>query len=172
MMAHLAQENKDSVGLAVIGEEVRTWMEPTGSKTFTFRFLEELANVEPRKQIRWEETTNFIIPRLGKASYVIIISDLEGDQDDFLEAMKIYRSHKHRIFVISPFGPWFETKAYDLSPTDRIIGEAIQEGLVSKRKELFKLITKFNAAAISVGPDDMLANVMSEFQKLKASSGA
>jgi hypothetical protein len=99
-----------------------------------------------------------------------MISDLEGDQDDFLEAMKVFRSHKHRMFVISPFGPWFETKTWDLSPTDRIIGEAIQEGLVSQRKEVFKMVQKFDAAAISVGPDDMLANVMTEFQKLKQRS--
>ncbi|OLS23502.1 MAG: hypothetical protein HeimC2_26050 [Candidatus Heimdallarchaeota archaeon LC_2] len=167
MMAHLAMESKDTIGLAVAGEDVRTWMEPTGSKTFLFRFLEELANVEPEGQMRWEETANFIVPRLGKASYVIIISDLEGNTDDFLEALKIFRSHKHRIFVISPFGPWFETKTWDLSPTDRIIGEAIEEGLVSQRKEVFKMVTKFDAAAISVGPDDILANVMAEFQKLK-----
>jgi uncharacterized protein (DUF58 family) len=171
MMGHLAMENKDMVGLAVLDSEVRTFMEPTGSKTFLFRFLEELANVTPQNEIQWEETAEFLIPRLGKAGYIIILSDLEANHDDFLEAMKKYRSHKHRLFVISPFGPWFETRSYDLSPTDRIIGEAIQEGLVSKRKELFKLLQNFNAAAISVGPDDMLANVMTEFQKLKASSG-
>jgi uncharacterized protein (DUF58 family) len=171
MMGHLAMENKDMVGLAVIDSEVRTWMEPTGSKTFLFRFLEELANVKAQSDTRWSEATNEIIPRLGKASYVIILSDLEGDQDDFLEAIKTFRSHKHRIFVISPFGPWFEARSYDLSPTDRIIGEAIQEGLVSRRKELFKLLHNFDSTAITVGPDDMLANVMAEFQKLKARSG-
>ncbi len=85
--------------------------------------------------------------------------------------MKKFRSHKHRLFIISPFGPFFETKSYDMSVTDRIIGEAIQEGLVTKRKELFKKLQNFEAAAVSVGPDDMLANVMAEFQKLKASSG-
>jgi uncharacterized protein (DUF58 family) len=170
MMAHLAMENKDTVGLAVVGEDVTTWMEPTGAKTFLFRFLEELANVEPRGVTHWENVANFIIPRLGKASYVIILSDLEGDEEDFIEAMKIFRSHKHRLFVISPFGPWFETKHYDLTPTDRIIGEAIEEGLVSKRKELFKKASKFDAPAISVGPDDMLANVMTEFQRLKQQS--
>ena len=171
MMGHLAMENKDMVGLAVIDSEVRTFMEPTGSKVFLFKFLEELANVNPQGETRWEETANFLIPRMGKASYVIILSDLEGNQNDFLEAIKMYRSHKHRLFVISPFGPWFESRGYDLSPTDRMIGEAIQVGLVSKRKELFKLLQNFNATAISVGPDDMLANVMAEFQKLKASSG-
>jgi uncharacterized protein (DUF58 family) len=170
MMAHLALENKDTVGLAVADSEVRTFMEPTGSKTFLFRFLEDLANVESRGQTNWTKTAEFLLPRLGKASYVIILSDLEGDHDDFIEAMKKFRANKHRVFIISPFGPWFETQSYDLSPTDRIIGEAIQESLVVKRKELFKKLQNFEAPAISVGPNDMLANVMAEFQKLKASS--
>ncbi|MCY3414809.1 MAG: hypothetical protein INQ03_24375 [Candidatus Heimdallarchaeota archaeon] len=58
-----------------------------------------------------------------------------------------------------------------MSATDRIIGGAIQEGLVTKRKDHFKLLKNFEAAAISMGPDDILADVMVEFQRLKASSG-
>ncbi len=171
MMAHLAMENKDTVGLAIANNEVRSFIEPTGSKSFLFRFLEELANVNAENRIKWEETANYLIPRMGKASYVIIISDLEGDHNDFLEAMKIFRSHKHRLFIISPFGPWFDAQSYDLTESDKIIGEAIVMDLITKRKNLFKKLQKYEAVAISVGPDDILANVMQEFQRLKASSG-
>ncbi|MDH5401077.1 MAG: DUF58 domain-containing protein [Candidatus Heimdallarchaeota archaeon] len=174
MMAHLAMENKDTVGLAVINERFdhNKFLEPTGSKTFQFKFLELLANVKAEKKIKWIDTCESVVTNLGKASYVIIVSDLEGSHTEFLEGIKKLRASKHRIFVISPFGPWFETKSWDLTPTDRIIGEAIEEGFVEKRKQLFKKITKFEGSAISVGPNDMLANVMSEFQKLKAMSGA
>jgi hypothetical protein len=72
--------------------------------------------------------------------------------------------------VISPFGPWFETQRYDLTPMDILIGEAIQDGLVQKRTDLFKKLTNYEAPAISVGPNDMLANVISEFQKIKRNS--
>jgi uncharacterized protein (DUF58 family) len=171
MMAHLAMENKDTVGLAVMNEEVTSYIEPTGSNTFLYRFLEELANIQADHEARWQNAASYLIPRMGKASYVIILSDLEGDPDDFLEAMKMFRAHKHRLFIISPFGPWFETKSYDLTSTDRIIGDAIVEDLVLKRKELFKKLQNYEAPAISVGPDDMLANIMTEFQKLKARSG-
>ena len=170
MMAHLANENKDTVGLCVADSEVRTWMEPTGSKSFMFQFLEELANVDSQGEANWSKTADYILPRIGKASYVIIISDLEGDDTDFLEACKKFRSNKHRLFVISPFGPWFETQQYDLSPMDRLIGEAIQDGLVQKRAELFKKLSGYEAPTISVGPNDMLANVMAEFQRIKQSS--
>ena len=170
MMAHLAIENKDTVGLCVADQEVRDWLEPTGSRNFMFRFLEVLANVEPRSEISWTGTADYLLPRIGKASYVIILSDLEGDPNDFIEACKKLRAAKHRLFVISPFGPWFETQQYDLTPMDRIMGEAIQDGLVQKRSELFKKLQNYEAAAISVGPNDMLANVMAEFQRIKQSS--
>ncbi|MHA2504669.1 MAG: DUF58 domain-containing protein, partial [Candidatus Kariarchaeaceae archaeon] len=102
MMAHLANENKDTVGLCVANTEVRTWMEPTGSKSFMFQFLEELANVEPEGETNWSKVADYVLPRIGKASYVIILSDLEGDEQDFLEACKKFRANKHRLFVISP----------------------------------------------------------------------
>lgn len=171
MMAHLAMENKDTVGLSVVNKEVESFIEPTGSKTFLFRFLEVLANVEPKGETRWQNAAKYILPRLGKASYVIILSDLEGDRRDFMEAMKQFRANKHRIFVISPFGPWFETQGYELTQTDKIIGEAIQDSLIQKRKEIFKTLENYEAAAISVGPNDMLANVMTEFQRIKQASG-
>jgi len=172
MMAHLAMENKDTVGLAVADTDVHTFLEPTGSKTFLFQFLEALANVNPKGEIRWEKTAEYLLPRIGKATYIIVLSDLEGDEEDFLEACKKLRANKHRLFVISPFGPWFETQKYDLTPMDRLIGEAIQDSLVQKRSELFNKLQNYEAASISVGPNDMLANVMAEFQKIKQSSGA
>lgn len=172
MMAHLAIENKDTVGLCVADQEVRSYLEPTGSRNFMFQFLEVLANVEPQSEIAWTKAAEYLLPRIGKASYIIILSDLEGDPTDFIEACKKFRANKHRLFVISPFGPWFETQQYDLTPMDRVIGEAIQDGLVQKRSELFKKLQNYEAAAITVGPNDMLANVMAEFQRIKQSSGA
>ena len=170
MMANLALEGKDTVGLVVADEEVRHFLEPTGSKSFLYQFLDTLANVVPQNEIAWTKIADYLLPRIGQACYLVILSDLEGDPTDFMEACKKFRAGKHRLFVISPFGPWFETQRYDLTPMDILIGEAIQDGLVQKRSDLFKKLTNYEAPAISVGPNDMLANVISEFQKIKRNS--
>ncbi|NBU51888.1 MAG: hypothetical protein EBS24_04585, partial [Chitinophagia bacterium] len=119
-----------------------------------------------QNEIAWTKIADYLLPRIGQACYLVILSDLEGDPTDFMEACKKFRAGKHRLFVISPFGPWFETQRYDLTPMDILIGEAIQDGLVQKRTDLFKKLTNYEAPAISVGPNDMLANVISEFQKI------
>lgn len=170
MMAYLALEKKDSVGLTTFDEEVDVYMEPSGNQNFMYRFLEELANIKPKGQGKLQKAVEYLIPRLGKATYMIILSDLEGSNEEVIEAVKMLRAHKHRVFIISPFGPWFETRMSELSATDRLIGEAIQESLITRRKELFKLLTGLDTISLSVGPDDMLANVISEFSKLKAHS--
>ncbi len=170
MMAYLALEKKDTVGLCVYNEEVETLMDPSGSQAFMFQFLNALALVTPKGQARMLKAVEYLLPRLGKATYIIIISDLESPREEIIEAVRKLRSHKHRVFIISPFGPWFETRISELSPTDRLIGEAIQESLINDRKELFKLLQGLDTVGISVGPDDMLANVISEFSKLKARS--
>ncbi len=170
LMAYLALEKKDTVGLVVFDREVRTYMEPSGSQSFMYQFLEQLANITPQGNPNIVAVVEDLLPRLTKASYFVIFSDLEMPQEDILDAMRKLRAHKHRVMIISPFGPWFETRVSELSPTDRMIGEAIQEGLISKRQELFKMLRGLDVISISVGPDDMLANVMAEFSKIKATS--
>ncbi len=167
LMAYLAQEKKDTVGLFVFDKEPRTWMEPKSSQSFMFQFLEALANINPQNSPDVLGATEYLVPRLNKASYIVLFTDLEYPSEDLLESMKKLRAHKHRVTIISPFGPWFESKLADLTPTDRIIGEAIQESLIARRTELFKKLRGFDVLSISVGPDDMLANVMTEFSKMK-----
>ncbi len=111
-----------------------------------------------------DQIADYLLPKIGQACYLVILSDLEGDPTDFMEACKKFRAGKHRLFVISPFGPWFETQRYDLTPMDILIGEAIKM-VWYKRADLFEKLTNYEAPAISVGPNDMLANVISEFQK-------
>lgn len=168
LMAYLALEKKDSVGLVVFDREMRTFLEPSGNQNFMYQFLENLANITPQGRPDIVKVVEDLIPRMTKASYFVIFSDLEMNRDDILEAMRKLRAHKHRVMIISPFGPWFEARVSELSPTDRMIGEAIQEGFISQRSELFKLLRGLDVLSISVGPDDMLANVMAEFSKMKA----
>ena len=170
MMAYLALEKKDTVGLCVYNEEVEQLLEPSGSQSFMFQFLNALALVTPKGQSRLLNAVEYLLPRLGKATYIIIISDLENPREEIIESVKKLRSMKHRVFIISPFGPWFETRISELSPTDRLIGEALQESQINERKELFKLLQGLDTIGISVGPDDMLANVIAEFSKLKSRS--
>jgi uncharacterized protein (DUF58 family) len=170
MMAYLALEKKDTVGLCVFDEEVRTYMEPSGSQSFMYRYLEEMANIKPQGHGKLEEAVDYLLPRIGKASYIIILSDLEMGSEEVVEAVKKLRANKHRVFIISPFGPSFETRISELSVTERLIGEAIEISYQEQRKNLFKMLKGLDTTVISVGPDDMLANVISSFSKLKSTS--
>lgn len=170
MMAYLALEKKDTVGLCIYDDEVRQFLEPSGSQAFMFQFLETLANVTPNGQGNLGTAVDYLLPRLNKASYIVLLTDMERPRDEIIGAIQKLRAHKHRIFIISPFGPSFETRISELDQFDRLVGMAIQESLIADRSELIKLLRGTGTTALSVGPDDMLANVMSEFSKLKASS--
>ena len=62
MMANLALEGKDTVGLVVADEEVRHFLEPTGSKSFLYQFLDTLANVVPQNEIAWTKIADYLLP--------------------------------------------------------------------------------------------------------------
>ncbi len=167
LLAHVAMEKRDMVGMLQFDEKVRAWLEPTNNPKTMFRIMESLAYAIPQGRKRYAQAAEYVVKRLKRASLFVIISDLEGRPEDILEAVRKLRSHKHQAIVISPFGPWFEIRRHELSPTDRLIGEAIVEEQIARRRELFKKLQKYEVPAISVGPDDFLPTVLQQFNAAK-----
>ena len=167
LLAHVAMEKRDMVGMLQFDEKVRAWLEPTNNPKTMFRIMESLAYAIPQGRKRYSQAAEYVVKRLKRASLFVIISDLEGRPEDILDAVRKLRSHKHQAIVISPFGPWFEIRRHELSPTDRLIGEAIVEEQIARRRELFKKLQKYEVPAISVGPDDFLPTVLQQFNAAK-----
>ncbi|MHA1911214.1 MAG: DUF58 domain-containing protein [Candidatus Kariarchaeaceae archaeon] len=167
LMTFLALEKKDMIGLAVVDEEVREWIQPTGNQKVINQVLDVLAYVQPRGENRWSESIDYLISRQRRSCLFVIITDLEAHPEDILDAVRKLRVHKHHVIVISPFGPWFEIVSHELDPTDKLIGEAIVEELIGMRRELFKKLQAYNCTVISVGPDDMLPVVMQQFARAR-----
>lgn len=167
LLAHLGWEKKDMVGLVVYSDKVHEYIEPTGNRGQFLVFLEALARVEPKGRSNLEAAVEFVNRRLTRASFFVFLSDLEGDPRRVFEAVKYARARKHRVSIIAPFGPWFEIASYELSPIDRLIGEAITENLLKKRRILFNKLRNYEVSPVSVGPDDFLPTVMAEFNRAK-----
>jgi len=155
------------VGLSVVDEEVREWIEPTSSQRVINQVLDVLAYVQPRGENRWSETIDYLISRQKRSCLFCIISDLESHPEDILDAIRKLRVHNHHVIIISPFGPWFEIVSHELDPTDKLIGEAIVEELIGMRRELFKKLQAYDCTVISVGPDDMLPTVMQQYARAR-----
>lgn len=167
LFIHLAFEKKDLVGLCVYDNEVRAWVDLTSVPTRLFQFLETLAHVKPHGEANLEKAVDYALQRVKRASYFVILSDLESHPDKVLAAVRRARARKHTITVISPFGPWFEIVSQQLSPAQQLIGYALTEKQLGERQILYKALRRYDALAITVGPDDFLPTVMSQFNRMQ-----
>ncbi len=167
LLIHLAFEKHDMVGLCIYDSKVRNWVELTSTRTRLFSFLEALAHAKPKGEADLENAIEYATQRIRRASYFVVLSDLESHPQKVVAAIRKARGRKHQVTVISPFGPWFEIISQQLSPVEQLIGFAMVEKQLGERYRMFKAIRKFDATTISVGPDDFLPTIMAQFRKMQ-----
>jgi uncharacterized protein (DUF58 family) len=167
LMIHLAFEKRDLVGLCIYDDEVRNWVDVTSTRSRLFQFLEALAYAKPQGESDLETAIEYILKRVKRASYIVILSDLESHPERVIRAIRRARARKHNITVISPFGPWFEIISQQLSPVEQMIGHAMVEKQLGERQNMFKILRSYDSVSISVGPDDFLPTIMAQFNRMQ-----
>ncbi|MCG3222487.1 MAG: DUF58 domain-containing protein [Candidatus Heimdallarchaeota archaeon] len=167
LMIHLAFEKSDIVGLCIYDDEIRNWVDMTSVRSRLFSFLEALAHAKPQGEADMEVAIEYVLQRVKRAAYIVVISDLESNPQKVINAVRRARARKHNITVISPFGPWFEIVSQQLSPVEQMIGHAMVEKQLGERQNMFKLLRRYDSTSVSVGPDDFLPTIMAQFNRMQ-----
>ncbi|MHA1144978.1 MAG: DUF58 domain-containing protein [Candidatus Helarchaeota archaeon] len=167
LLANLALERRDQVGLLLFSNKTHYFVEPSAGNRQVYTIMENLSRVQAKGKKVLMEAIDYAVKRIPKASFFFIITDCENVKDEFVEALKIARSYKHQCIIISPFGPWFEGRPEELSNIDMALTTAVSEELWEKRLELKKKAGQFGVDIIDVGPADFFPIVITEYQKAK-----
>nr|HDO81440.1 DUF58 domain-containing protein [Candidatus Bathyarchaeota archaeon] len=167
MLAKVALERRDEVGLAAFSDKIHQYVPPKPGKDYFYKILEALAFVEPTGGTYMKEAVEWVIRRAPRRMLYILISDLEGELKDIVDAAKVIRAHRNHLLVLSPFGPWFEVYPEDLSPVDRALAEAISEELLEYRRKIGDELAKMEVRVVDVGPDDFLPAIITQYLNAK-----
>ncbi|NHI93233.1 MAG: DUF58 domain-containing protein [Candidatus Lokiarchaeota archaeon] len=167
LLSNLALERRDNVGLMMFSDRLHYFLEPSASNRQIYYIMDHLAKAQAKGKKVLKEAMDYAVKRISKASFFFLITDMEDVKDEFIEALKIARSYKHQVIVISPFGPWFEGRPEELSDVDKALSSAISEELWEKRSELKQKMRNLGINCIDVGPDDFFPIVINEYQKAK-----
>ncbi len=167
LLTNLALERNDIVGLLVFSDKIRTFLPPSSRKDFIYEVLEALAPLSASGGSDFIRASKYLVANVPRSSFIVILSDLEGDKNVIKKGIDILKSENHHVLVISPFGPWFEVPPYELSPADKAIAEAVSYELWEKRMEISKILTRVDVTTISVGPDDILPTVITQYLRAK-----
>ncbi|NVM00804.1 MAG: DUF58 domain-containing protein [Candidatus Helarchaeota archaeon] len=167
LLANLAQERRDSIGLLTFSDKMHYYLPPKPGRDNFFKILDNLSKVQASGKKVLYEAMDFVVKRLPKSSFFFLLTDMEDIKDEFLKAIQLARSYNHNIIIISPFGPWFEARPEELRAVDRALAQAIAEELWEKRMNLIRSLARLNVNVINVSPADYFPTVISEFLKAK-----
>ncbi len=167
VLAKLALERRDEVGVVAFSNKIHSYVKPRLGKEYFYQILEALSLVEPQGGTRMMPVMEWVLKRTPKRSFFILFTDLEEISRELIDACKLARAHKNSLLVISPFGPWFEAYPGELTPVQRALTEAISEELLEERKKIIDELVRMDIGVIDVSPDDFLPAVVSQYLKAK-----
>lgn len=170
LLAHLALERRDHVGLIVFSDRLHYYIEPRASTGQKWRILEALARIEGSGKKNLYGAVDYVVKRMKKDSYFFILTDMEESSKFFLQALMLARSYNHEVILISPFGPFFE--AQTAKTVDLALLEAISEELWERRVEMKKQLGRMEINAIDVSPQDFFPTAIQEYLKAKKKGGS
>ncbi|TFG03519.1 MAG: DUF58 domain-containing protein [Promethearchaeota archaeon] len=173
LLTKVALTRRDNVGVFTFSNK-KTFniLKPGRGGDFFYQVLDFVARVKPQGKCRMVEAIDHFVRRFQKRSLIFLISDLESNTKEITMAIKKLIPFNHTIFIINPFSPWFEIHEIDLSATDKALAEAISEEMMEHVLTIRQETRKFGVNITSVGPDDMMHQVLKNYLDAKKKGSA
>lgn len=104
-LAYLIVDQRDSAALGIFDSELRTFIEPKSSATVVRHMAQamEAATCEPRTDVAG--ILHAFASRIPQRGFVILISDLLDNVDEFLKGLQHLRFRGHNVIVIHTLDP-------------------------------------------------------------------
>ena len=173
LLTKVALTRRDNVGVFTFSDKRNfNFLKPGSGEDHFYQVLDFVAKVKPQGKSRMLEAIDYLCRRFQKRSLIFLISDLEGEVKEISQAIRKLVPFNHTIIIINPFSPWFEIHEIDLSSTDKALAEAISEEMMEYILRIKQDLRNLGVNIISVGPDDMLNQVLSTYMEAKKKGSA
>ncbi len=93
----LLLQQRDSVGLAVFNEGVKTFLPASGTPTHLREMIRQLENIQTAPKTNIASTFHDIAERIKRRSLIIVMSDLFDDPEEIKKGIQHFRHRKHEV---------------------------------------------------------------------------
>jgi uncharacterized protein (DUF58 family) len=104
-LAHLLLRQRDSVGMAIVGKHLLSFVKPQPRSSHLVRVLDLLSNVKPSGASSLPDVLAEMTGRLKRRGLVIVFSDCFGDQAALRHVLEQYRYHGHDVILFQILAP-------------------------------------------------------------------
>jgi uncharacterized protein (DUF58 family) len=168
LLTKIALTRRDNVGVYTFSDKKNfRFLEPGSGDDYFYRVLDFVAKVKPEGKCKIFEAMDYFVRRYQKRSLIFLISDLEADSQRVADAVRKLIPFNHTVIIINPFSPWFEVHEVNLSSTDKALAEAISEEMIEHILKISQKVKRMGVRRISVGPDDMMDQVIRQYMDVK-----
>jgi uncharacterized protein (DUF58 family) len=168
LLAKVALTRRDSVGVFTFSDKKNfKFLKPRSGDEYFYQVLDFVARIKPQGKCQMVEAIDFFIRRFQKRSLIFILSDLEVNAKEIKMAIRKLIPFNHTVIIINPFSPWFEIHEIDLSSTDKALAEAISEEMMEHILIIRQEARNIGVNLITVGPDDMMNQVLKNYLEAK-----
>ena len=163
-LTYLIVSQRDSAGLAVFDSELRSYHEPSSNMMNIANIARSLENIHPVPRTNVAKLLHEFAGRIKKRGFVIVISDLLDNVDEFVKGLDHLRYYGHNIIVFQTLDPFELTfpflgsvKFKGLEDPDEILTrpQRIRDAYLA---ELDKLLTKIRRACSRAQVDHVLVD--------------
>jgi len=98
-LASLLLQQRDSVGLALFNDGIRTFLPAAGTPSHLREMLRQLERPETAPRTSVSHTFHDLAERIKRRSLIIVLSDLFDDPQQIMKGLQHFRHRKHEAIV-------------------------------------------------------------------------
>ena len=171
LLAYVAAQKGDKVGLLTFADSVRTWVAPRSGKVQFQRMLEQLYAVEGQAiEADYAAALGFFSLKQSRRSMAIVFTDLAGSVGTEVLAAQLGRLRRRHLTLLVTIGdPTVQRLARQpISGSSSLYQRVVAEQLLDERSLALDELRKRGVLTLDVPADELSIAVINRYLELKA----
>lgn len=176
LLGSFAMKRKDKVGLLLYRDNIELFLKPSIGNEHYYHILNILAPLRSYGGANLRNAILHAISSIHEKSVFIILSDMESDTLSFYDGLKLAKSRKHEIVIISPFTPLFEITEEEKQLVKsnallRVMSDIAFEDLFEEKLSIKREVQKWSGRFILANPSNLLKEISKQYFEAKRMIG-
>ncbi len=148
----LGLSTRDQVGLAIFDSDVTAFLKPSNHRKIFFDALRLFSMSNKGQRTNYRQLANYIVAGIRERTLIILITDLEGDLDEFHECIRILRLKKFPVLLL-----YLKNEELELDGTPRSLEEKmfLETYLAQRAADIIREVRKKGVHTMTVSRADL-----------------
>jgi uncharacterized protein (DUF58 family) len=171
LLAYVAAQKGDRVGLLAFDDEPHTWIAPRSGKAQFHRLLAQLYAVESQPvEPNYTAAVAYVATKQPKRSLVLLFSDLTGAlYTQTLAAQLSHLQRRHLVLLVTLRDPTVQAMARQaVGDSTALYRRTVAERLLEERQRTLEQLQRQGILTLDVSADELSIAVINRYLELKA----